>query len=79
MSTIHFTQDEQPFELILQSQPTASAEDKTVVVTLPVFAPGLPRETAEVKMPLSIQQAEFLHAQLDPALRIARARVRLGY
>jgi hypothetical protein len=79
MSTIHFTQDEQPFELLLQREPRASAEGKTVVVTLPVFVPGLPQETAEVKMPLSIQQAEFLHAQLDPALRLARARVKLGY
>ena len=79
MGTIHFSQDEQPFELLLQREPTASAEGRTVVVTLPVFVPGLPQETAQVKMPLSIQQAEFLHAQLQAGLQVARARAKLGY
>lgn len=79
MSTIHFDKDEQPFEILLQREPRASAEGRTVVVTLPVFVPGLPQETAEVTMPLSIQQAEILHAQLDPALRVARAGAKLGH
>ena len=77
MGHIDFTQDEAPFELLLQREPTASAEGRIVVVTLPVFVPGLPQETAEVKMPLSIRHAEFLYAQLDPALRLARARTKL--
>jgi hypothetical protein len=78
MGHIDFTQDEAPFELLLQREPTASAEGRTVVVTLPVFVAGLPQETAEVKIPLSIQHAEFLYRQLEPALSLARARAKLG-
>lgn len=65
-------QEQGPFDLMLQTTPTARAQDETVVVTLPVFAAGMPRQTADIRLSLSLEQAEHLWAQLDPAMRLVR-------
>ncbi len=77
MGQISFEQDDYPFELVLQSLPEATPDSEIVVVTLPVYVPGLPQQTARVRMPLSIQQGEQLAAQLDAALIQARRNSRL--
>jgi hypothetical protein len=66
------------FEIKLQRQPTAVAEDEIVVVTLPVFAAGFPQATAQVEMLLTIEDAEHLAAQLQPALVMARLHAKKG-
>ena len=75
MGSITFT-GEWPFELAIRRLPTASASGESVLLTLPIFVPGFPQDTVEVRMPLSILQAEQLVAQLQPALAAARARSR---
>jgi hypothetical protein len=64
------------FEIKLQKPPRASAEAKTVMVTLHVCAAGFPAATAQMQMPLSIEFAEQLLAQLQPALTMARVSSR---
>jgi len=71
-------QGEKPFELIAQTHPTTTAEGRTVVVTLPVFVPGFPEQTVDVRFLLSIQQAEYLASQIQPVLRTARVNERMG-
>lgn len=78
MGQITFDPDDYPFELVLQSMPTATPESEIVVVTLPVYVLGFPQQTARVRMPLSIPQAEQLYAQLDPALKQARRNSRMA-
>jgi len=77
MGTIVF-QGQEPFELVLQKAPTASSEGECVVVNVPVFAAGSPLNFFDVRMPLSIQHAEQLAAQLASALTTARAKARKG-
>jgi hypothetical protein len=78
MGQITFTQDDYPFEIVLQSMPVAAVETEIVVVTLPVYVPGLPQQTARVRMPLSIPQAEELHAILQANLIQAKANSRMA-
>lgn len=66
------------FEITLQSPPTATSEGKIVVVTLPVFAAGFPKSTAQIEVILSIDDAEQLESQLHPALVMARIRAKHG-
>jgi hypothetical protein len=66
MGTISFQEDTEPFEIMLQRAPMATAHDGVVIVTLPVYVPGLPEQTAEVFLHLTRQQAAYL--QLQPAL-----------
>jgi hypothetical protein len=68
--------DGQPFELITQRLPTATAEDKTVVLTLSVFAAGFPQATAELQVRLGLAHAEQLAAQMQPAVKMAQVRSR---
>jgi hypothetical protein len=63
---------EKPFELVIQTHPTTTAEGETVVVTLPVFVPGSPQQVADVRLLLSIPQAEYLASQKE-AGRLLRA------
>ena len=66
-----------PFELITQKPPTASCEDETVVLTLPVFVPGDGRQaTVDIRVSLALEHAEQLAAQLQPAIRMATVRKR---
>jgi hypothetical protein len=67
---------QQPFELTLQQPPTAGTEGGTVLVTLPVLRAGFPASIAEIRVPMSIDQAEKLAARLQPALMLARAAFR---
>ena len=78
MGTIVF-EGSKPFEIALQTEPTTTAEGGTVVVTLPVFAPGFPQQTADVRLLLSIQHAEYLAAQIQPVLVMARVNAKRGH
>jgi hypothetical protein len=69
-------QSEDAFEITLQRLPETCSVDDTLEVTLPVFAAGFPQQTAEMHMYLSIEQAEYLSAQLQACLVTARARTR---
>jgi hypothetical protein len=75
MGTISFVGTE-PFVLVLQKEPTTTAEGKSVAVTLPVFVPGPPEHAVDVRILLSIPQAELLAAQIQPALVTARVNAR---
>jgi hypothetical protein len=81
MGKITFERDDYPFEIVLQSLPEATVETEIVVVTLPVYVPGLPQQTARVRMPLSIQQCEHLLDQMDEAVMQANqnSRMRRGW
>ena len=77
MGTIVFEGTE-PYELTAQTHPTTTAEGQTVVVTLPVFASESPQEAVDVRLLLSIPQAEYLAAQIQPVLTTARVNARMG-
>jgi hypothetical protein len=66
------------FEIKLQRPPTAVAEDGIVVVTLPAFAAGFPDATAQIELLLTLEDAQHLAAQLQPALTMARVQVKQG-
>ena len=63
---------EPPFELAVQSHPTAHAEADDVIVTMAVFAPGLPVSTADIQVRLTLEHAAKLADYLGPAMRNAR-------
>lgn len=75
MGTITF-EGEKPFDLVIQQPPTASAQDETVMLTLPVFVAGMPRQTVDIQVALRLEHAERLWAQLDPAMRLVRAHLK---
>jgi hypothetical protein len=54
----------EPFDLIAQRLPSAIAEYKTVVATVPMFASGFPGNSVEVRLLLNPHQAEDLARQL---------------
>jgi hypothetical protein len=57
-------QGREPFDLIAQRLPSAIAENKIVVATLPIFAPGFPGNSTEIRLLLTPHQAEDLARQL---------------
>jgi hypothetical protein len=57
MGRIIFETDDYPFEIVPQNMPEVAVETEIVVVTLPVYVPDLPQQTAQVRMPLSIPRA----------------------
>lgn len=67
MDTVTFT-GEQPIEISLQQLPAVSALGESVGVTLPVFALGFPQQTVEIRVVLTIEEAEHLAAQIGPAI-----------
>jgi len=67
-----------PYELITQKLPTTSAAGEIVVMTLPVFAAGFPQATQELQVRITIEHAEQVAAQLQPALMLARTSRRVG-
>lgn len=73
MGTI-ICEGEPPFELVTQQLPTASSEGDIVVLTLAVFAAGFPANTADIQVRLTIEHAEQLAAQLQPAMKMANVR-----
>jgi len=77
MGTVIF-QGEQPFELVPQTAPTARSEGEIVFVTLCIPDPRIPQSVALVQLPLSLQHAEQLAAQLQPAIRMAQVSSRKG-
>jgi hypothetical protein len=77
MGTVTF-EGEAPFELALQRLPTARAEGESVLVILPVFVPGEPQDTLDIRVMMAIQHAEQLFAQLQPALTMANVNLRGG-
>jgi hypothetical protein len=54
----------EPFDLIAQRLPSAIAENRTVVATVPMFAPGFPGNSVEIRLLLEPHQAEDLARQL---------------
>jgi hypothetical protein len=69
-------QGEDKFEILLQREAAAKAEDGIVVLTLPVFADGFPQSTALVEVILTAEDAEHLRSQLTPAITMARVQER---
>jgi hypothetical protein len=65
-------QGEDKFEIVLQREPTAKAENGIVILTLPVFADGFPQSTALIEAVLTAEDAERLRSQLTPAVTMAR-------
>lgn len=61
----------EPFELATRHLPTATAEDDTVLLNLPVFAAELPQQTAHIRVRLMLEHAQQLAAQLQPMVGIA--------
>jgi hypothetical protein len=72
MGTI-ILEGEPPFELATQKSPIAIVEGKTIVLTLPVFADGVPHSTADIRLRMSLEHAEQLGARMLPVLVAARA------
>ncbi len=62
----------EPFDLIAQRLPSAIAENRTVVATLPIFASGFPGDSVQIRLLLDPRQAEDLARQL--LLEAKRAR-----
>lgn len=65
-------QGEDKFEILLQREPTAKAENGIVILTLPVFADGFPQSTALIEAVLTAEDAERLRSRLTPAVTMAR-------
>jgi len=61
-----------PFEIVLQTPPTARAEGAAVLVVLPVPFPGAPENKVDVRLILEKEHAEKLAAQLPSALKMAQ-------
>lgn len=76
MGTINFEFDDDPFEMVLEAMPEATPEHEAVVVTLPVYIPGLPQQHARVRVPLSMQFGQHLLGRLEAALMEARRNSR---
>ena len=73
MGTITFEGD-RPFELVTQRLPTARSDGEIVVLTLPVFVGGFPRQVVGIQVRLMVEHAEQLVAQIQPAIQQAQAQ-----
>jgi hypothetical protein len=62
-------------DLIATRQPEASAQDETVVLTAPVAFADSPEQRGQIRLTMTVEQAEVLSAQLQPVARIARVRL----
>ncbi len=62
----------EPFDLIPQRLPSAVAQGRVVVATVPVFMSGFPGNTVEIRLLLNPQQAEDLARQLQLEAEVAR-------
>jgi hypothetical protein len=62
----------EPFDLIAHRLPSAIAENKIVVATLPIFATGFPGSSTEIRLLLTPHQPEDLARQLLLAAKKAR-------
>jgi hypothetical protein len=67
MGTITIEGDK-PFELVTRRLPTARSEGEIVVLTLPVFVGGFPRQVADIQVRLMLEHAEQLAAQIKLAV-----------
>lgn len=61
-------------DLIAMRQPEASAQGESVVLTAPVAFADNPEQHGQIRLTLTVEQAEVLSAQLQPVARIARVR-----
>ena len=59
-------------DVIATREPETTAQGKSVVVTVPVVFANNPAIAAQVRLTLSVQQAEYLAAQIQPVLVTAR-------
>lgn len=57
-------QGREPFDLVADRLPSAVAVNGLVAATVPIYAPGLPGNVADVRILLNPQQAEDLGRQL---------------
>ncbi len=62
----------EPFDIVAQRLPSAMTENKIVVATLPIFAPGFPGNSTEIRLLLTPPQAEDLARQLLVEAKKAR-------
>ena len=65
-------QGREPFDLAADRLPSADTTNGLVTATVPIYAPGLPGNLADVRILLNPQQAEDLGRQL--LLEAKRAR-----
>ena len=63
-------------DLVATHEPETTAEGETVVVTAPVVFANDPDSAGQIRLSLTIQQAAYLAAQIQPALVIARVHSR---
>jgi len=61
-----------PVDLIATQPPEASAQGENVVLIAPVIVAGRPDVPGQVRLTMTVQQAELLSKRFEPALRIAR-------
>ena len=72
MGHVVFTGKE-PFDLIPQRLPSAIAQGRVVVATVPVFVSGFPGNSVQIRLLLNPQQAQDLARQLQLEAEVARA------
>ena len=63
-------------DLVATQEPESTAQDEIVVVTAPVVFASTPDVAGRIRLSLTIDQADYLRAQLQPALVIARVNAR---
>jgi hypothetical protein len=61
-------------DLIATQEPESTAQGETVVVTVPVIFADTPGVAGQVRLMLTVEQAEYFAAQIQPVVRIARVR-----
>jgi len=69
-------QGREPFDLVADRLPSAVAVNGLVAATVPIYAPGLPGNVADVRILLNPQQAEDLGRQLLLEAKKARGSPR---
>jgi len=72
-------QGQKVLELTLLRVASAHSDGETVVVTLPVSLPGTHPDGTDIRVAMSIEDAEPFADQLQTALKAARVRARGGW
>ncbi len=65
-----------PFDLVAQQQPTSIAERGMIAMTLPVYAPNSPDIVFQIRVLMTVDQADYLSSQLRPVSTTARMQLR---
>jgi hypothetical protein len=75
MPTISF-EGNKPVDLSCLQEPTTTAEHGNVTTTLRVSDPRTSGSTYQIRLLLTIEQAEYLAGQIRPAITIAKTQQR---